>query len=74
MELIDVLRSERSAEGLTTAELLEQMGLADTAFYRRRLLIRLKSEVKSGRVVCEQAIRTRIDGRPTKAPVYRVKG
>lgn len=72
MELIDILNSGTHVEGLTTAELLEQLGQPDTSFYRQKLLVKLRSEIKAQRVVCEPAIRTRIDGRPMKVPVYRV--
>lgn len=72
-DLIDVLKATPSGEGKTTRELLLEMGWEDTAFYRSKLLARLRPEVASGRVLCENAIRSRIDGRPTKIPVYRMK-
>ena len=73
MELIDILQSGTHVEGLSTAELLEQLGQPDTSFYRQKLLVKLRSEIKADRVECQPAMRLRIDGRPMKVPVYRVK-
>lgn len=70
-DLIELLSSKSGAEGLTTAEILESMKQPVTHFYRNKLLMRLKEEVKAGRVECAQSERIRIDGRPSKVPVYR---
>ena len=70
-DLIELLSSKSGAEGLTTVEILKGMKQPVTAFYRNKLLARLREEVESGRVECAQAERVRIDGRPSKVPVYR---
>lgn len=72
-ELIDILKASPTGEGKTTAELLIELGWLDTSFYRQKLLARLRPEVSAGRVVCENAMRPRIDGRQHKVPVYRMK-
>ena len=71
-DLIDILKSETSAEGSTTAELLEKLGQDDTNFYRASLLRKLRAEVKAGRVIVAEGWRNRIDGRKSKVPVYRL--
>lgn len=71
-ELLAVLTNQPQTEGMTTSEILAGQQKGDTAFNRNRLLKQLKVEVQAGRVVVGNAVRTRIDGRPSKVPVYRL--
>jgi len=72
-DLLDVLRGDPGVDGLSTSDLLAALGWDDTAFFRRKLLERLRVEIKAGRVEhAGDQRRPRIDGRPGKVPVYRV--
>lgn len=71
-DLIELLTAQPSVDGLTTGEILLKQGKEDSMFNRNKLLRQLKPEVAAGRVVVTNAIRTRIDGRPAKVPVYRL--
>lgn len=70
--LIAALTGTPRGEGRTTKELLGDMEWPDTTFYRNKLLARLRPKVIAGEVVCEAGERPRIDGRPSKVPVYRL--
>lgn len=58
----------RSDEGATTDELAEAWGC-----HRMTALVRLRQLVRQGRVVCGFRQSERIDGRPYRVPVYRIK-
>lgn len=73
MELIDILKADPGADGMSAAELIASMQWRDTPDARRRILARLKEEIKANRVECGDAIRPRIDGKPCRVPVYKVK-
>lgn len=72
-DLIEFLNQSANVDGMTTGEILEGQGKDDSGFNRTSLLRKLKAEIKAGRVEMDAAWRSRIDGRPSKVPVYRLK-
>ncbi len=59
--------SERSDEGLTTLEWAEQMGVGLNCARQR-----LRAAQLSGWVIVGKRSTTRLDGKPTLIPVYRI--
>lgn len=71
-DLLSVFRQAPRGEGLSVTELLDQLGVANSGFHRRNLLVRLAGEVKAGKVIVVKERRPRIDGSMTDVPTYKL--
>ena len=70
-DLLELLQQTKQQDGLTTAEIAEQLGFGDTDHAISKVRRMLKAHIRAGKVDVAQGRRLNINGTSGLAWVYR---